>query len=146
MTLIYRVCVCVCVCRYEYFILLSLLQCSDLESKKKKFLIYIMLFPSNIFTKHNTNKILIVKLKGIFTITARHETHIGTGIERGSTIDMPQLISCCAKHTKKKLNSMAATTNTGMSPPALSLNMLLLQIIRRVPGAPHFTQPLYGAH
>lgn len=105
-----------------------------------------MLFPSNIFTKHNTNKILIVKLKGIFTITARHETHIGTGIERGSTIDMPQLISYCAKHTKKKLNSMAATTNTGMSLPALSLNMLLLQIIRRVPGAPHFTQPLYGAH
>lgn len=107
-----------------------------------------MLFPSNIFTKHNTNKILIVKLKGIFTITARHETHIGTGIERGSTIDMPQLISCCAKHTKKKkkLNSMPATTNTGMSPPALSLNMLLLQIIRSVPGAPHFTQPLYGAH
>lgn len=46
----------------------------------------------NIFTKYNANKILIVKVKGIFTIAATHKTHVGTGIEREGAIEMPHLI------------------------------------------------------
>lgn len=82
-----------CVCKYECFNFLSLLQRSDLQSKKRK---KIWSTPCcsllNIFTKYNTNKILIVKVKGIFTIAATHKTHVGIGIEREGAIEMPRRI------------------------------------------------------
>lgn len=83
-----------CVCKYECFNLLSLLQRSDLQSEKRKKKIWSTSCCAllNIFTKYNTNKILIVKVKGIFTIAATHKTHVGTGIEREGAIEMPHLI------------------------------------------------------